>query len=58
MTEQTYIHQLLEPDDRIIVGNAKRYGLLELPPRKPVVDVVPVETEPKCYGGRWEEHED
>lgn len=49
MNQETYIQQLLEPDDRIIVGNAKRYGLLELPKRTPVVDVVLPEPEPKIY---------
>lgn len=48
-TEEVYIQSLLEPDHVIITGNAKRYGLLELPKRTPVVDVVLPEPEPKIY---------
>lgn len=47
--EQAYIQQLLEPDHVLTTGNAKRYGLLELPKRKPIVDVCPPEPEPKIY---------
>ena len=55
MNQEVYIHQLLEPTDIIIVGNAKRYGILELPDRSPVVAVCPEESEPKCYKKNYDE---
>lgn len=53
--EQYYQWRYTEPNDTIVVGNAKRWGLLETEPRKPVVEVCPPESEPKCYGRRWED---
>jgi hypothetical protein len=49
--EQVYQQQLLEPEQTIITGNAKRYGLLKLPKRSAVVQVVLPEPEPKIYKG-------
>lgn len=49
--EQVYQQRLLEPDHVLTTGNAKRYGLLELPKRSPVVQVVLPEPEPKIYKG-------
>ena len=48
MTEAEQYHQwrYLEPEDTITVGNAKRWGLLDLPPRKPVVDVLEAQPAP------------
>lgn len=41
--QDNYIYQQLEPTDVIITGNAKRYGLLMMPPRKRLVDRMPVQ---------------
>lgn len=39
--EIAYIHQLLEPNELIQTGNAKRWGLLTLPPRQRLHNTVP-----------------
>ena len=50
--EQHYIHQQLEPDT-IITGNYKSFYPVDK--QRPVVAVCPPESEPKCYGKRFDD---
>lgn len=40
MKEEYYLHQIIEPEDILIVGNAKMWHLLPTPEYRPIAPVV------------------
>jgi hypothetical protein len=51
-SEQFYIEQQLEPDI-LITGNYKSFYPVDK--QRPIVAVCPPESEPKCYGRRFDD---